>query len=170
MEEDTHLKTYPLLLGEIILKLESLQKDLPVEFDYGNYKPTGIASWRGSYYEMAIHYESCGTTCTDKPSETCTKDSFGDHDYNCKCDLKKYETHMEEPTVGELLEMLKLSIGKRFIGYKGGDFYFYENTPVWVSNYSVSSGFERDEDYTAIFDVIEENSTCIIVTGNYKLL
>lgn len=46
-----------LTLGELILKLEAVKdKKLPIVFDGGKYKPTGLDSWRGSYCELAIEY------------------------------------------------------------------------------------------------------------------
>lgn len=56
------MKTSPqLTLGEFILKLEIVgNKDLPVVFDVGKYHPTYVDSWRGSYCELAINYETKG--------------------------------------------------------------------------------------------------------------
>jgi hypothetical protein len=48
-------------LGELILKLEAMQnKDLPVTFDVPKYHPTYVDSWRGSYGELALNYETSG--------------------------------------------------------------------------------------------------------------
>lgn len=39
-------------------------------------------------------------------------------------------------TVGSLLEELRnMCLGKVFGGYKGGDFYMDENTPLWIAKY-----------------------------------
>lgn len=39
-------------------------------------------------------------------------------------------------TVGSLLEELKSKcLGQTFTGYKGGDFYMDENTPMWIAEY-----------------------------------
>lgn len=56
------LKTSPqLTLGELILKLEAVGNEkLPVVFDEGKYHPTYFDSWRGSYCELALNYESAG--------------------------------------------------------------------------------------------------------------
>jgi len=60
------MKTSPqLTLGEMMLKLEAVQsKGLPVVFDIQDYHPIGIGSWRGSYNELALEYESGGATLT----------------------------------------------------------------------------------------------------------
>ena len=59
-ERQEQLKTSSqLTLGEIILKLEGIKnKKLPVIFDVEQYYPVGISSWRGSYHELALEYES----------------------------------------------------------------------------------------------------------------
>jgi len=46
--------------------------------------------------------------------------------------------------VEEWIEVLKQAIGKRFTGYKGGDFLMGKNTPVWLAEYSNSS-FKIDD-------------------------
>lgn len=46
-----------LMLGELIILLENVKnKDLPVIFDYGEYRPICLDSWRGAYGELAINY------------------------------------------------------------------------------------------------------------------
>lgn len=41
-----------------------------------------------------------------------------------------------ETTVGELLVMLKTEcLGKTFTGYKGGEFFMDEHTPLWIARY-----------------------------------
>jgi len=42
-----------------------------------------------------------------------------------------------ETRVGDLLDVLKDSLGKTFTGYKGGDFVMKKNTPLWVANSGV---------------------------------
>jgi len=47
-----------LTLGELILLFESLpNKEDPVNFDFGNFYPTYLHSWRGSYAELAFGFE-----------------------------------------------------------------------------------------------------------------
>lgn len=60
-------------LGEMIIKLEAIieamkikEKDRPeyqdpeVQFDFEYLRPTGLSSWRGSYAELAIEFDSQG--------------------------------------------------------------------------------------------------------------
>lgn len=45
-----------LLLGELILKIESVKdKSKKIAFDFGAL-PAGACSWRGSYYELGLEY------------------------------------------------------------------------------------------------------------------
>ena len=62
------------------------------------------------------------------------------------------EDGIDEPiTVGQLLSVLRLSLGEVFTGYKGGDFVMDEDTPLWVDNYGEANGNAivefRDEEY-----------------------
>ena len=156
-----------LTLGELTLKLEGLKdKNLPVVFDDGKYKPTGLDSWRGSYRELSLNYED-GGTCYDQPKETCQKDEFGYHDYECPCGgLKEYDTGMENPTAQQLIDLLKNINGKIVIGYKGGDFTMGKTTPVWVAKYGTSSGFDPSEDKfnRAVVNIEEGKDKVSIIT------
>jgi len=159
-------------LGELIMSLEGVSnKDLPVYFDEEKYKPTGLVSWRGSYCELAIEFENGGHECYEQPKDTCTKDSFGDHDYKCKCGgLKEHDTTLpEDVKVSDLLKVLNLAKGKMFIGYKGGDFTMGKTTPLWVANGGDSSGFkkEKGEDWNgtqAVIGITEKVDKVIIET------
>ena len=52
------------------------------------------------------------------------------------------EKHDGTRTVGSLLEELKTNcLGETFTGYKGGDFYMDEHTPIWIAEYG-STGFK----------------------------
>lgn len=59
MERQEKLKdSAQLSLGELILKLESIpDKQKKVVYDFGEYAPTDIDSWRGIYSELALDYE-----------------------------------------------------------------------------------------------------------------
>lgn len=151
-------------LGELILKLEGTDGGLPIVFDDGEYKPTGLGSWRGSYKELAIRYEDGGSPCYDQPGPDCERDEFGDHAYRCKCGgTKEYDTSLpDNPTVGALLKMLRLVQGKYIIGYKGGDFTMGKTTPVWVANYGTSSGFKGGSQ--GVVDVKEQDDVVAIIT------
>ncbi len=43
-------------------------------------------------------------------------------------------------TVNDLLGDCKLALGTTYTGYKGGDFFMDEHTPLWISDYGMSSG------------------------------
>lgn len=66
-------------------------------------------------------------------------------------------------TVMELLGVLRPYIGATLEGYKGGDYLMGKTTPVWVANYSYSRGF-REEDYTAVVDILEYDDRVVIKT------
>jgi len=163
------LNSEQLTLGELILKLEAVgNKDLPIVFDEKKYKPTGLDSWRGSYRELAVQFEG-GGTCYEQPDDSCERDEFGDHKYDCKCGgTKDYSTALpEKPTIQNFLDVLNLVKGKYFVGYKGGDFTMGKMTPIWVANYGSSSGFEYEDDdlySTAIVDVKETKTKCVLIT------
>jgi hypothetical protein len=47
-----------LTLGQLIQKFELVKdKTADVYFDFENFKPTGISSWRGSYNELALEFD-----------------------------------------------------------------------------------------------------------------
>lgn len=60
------LKNSPqILLGELIAKLEAiLDRTKEVVFDFDGMIPTELDSWRGSYCELAIGYDSSATPPT----------------------------------------------------------------------------------------------------------
>ena len=56
-QREEELKNSPqLTLGEIICKLEALEPETSVVFDFANVVPISLDSWRGSYDELAIEY------------------------------------------------------------------------------------------------------------------
>ena len=63
-------------------------------------------------------------------------------------------------TVKEFLELCEESLGDTFTGYKGGDFYMDENTPLWIAEYG-SCG-------RAIVDLRHERDVLYIVTKEIK--
>jgi hypothetical protein len=52
-----------------------------------------------------------------------------------------FDPEGEVVTVAGLLMELKSAIGKKFTGYKGGEYLMDERTQVWVSNYGYASGY-----------------------------
>lgn len=133
-----------LMLGELIIKLEGVEdKDKPVIFDK-QYFPTDIASWRGSYDELAFEYKEIN----NDPLATA-----------------------EQPrTVETWLKKLKGTIGATFHGYKGGEFLMGKTTPVWVANYGESRGFKcTGEIWTqAVTDVSQNEQAVILETKNIE--
>lgn len=69
--QETLAKSDQLTLGELILKLEPIvekQKDrkdeATVRYDFENLFPSSLYSWRGSYEELALNYETEGNYMT----------------------------------------------------------------------------------------------------------
>lgn len=137
-ERQKELKNSPqLLLGELILKLESVKnKEIPLFIDIMDKRPKGIASWRGSYCELAIQTEDFGNYNGDKVTY---KSEYGDS-------YEDINIGKENPTVAEWIDVLKEAIGKTFVGYKGGDFLMSKNTPVWLAELGSSSFKINDEE------------------------
>lgn len=50
------------------------------------------------------------------------------------------ETDGHPGSVAGFLTTIELAIGEYFTGYKGGEYYFDESTPVWADEYSLASG------------------------------
>jgi len=82
-QRNEKMKTSPqLTLGELILKLEAVKdKEVPIVFDFGlqleqDIKPTGVDSWRGSYNELAIGYDTKGKEKV-KTFLECLKEAIG---------------------------------------------------------------------------------------------
>ena len=161
------LKNSPqLLLGELILKLESVSsKDLPLFIDLMDKRPMGIDSWRGIYRELALQTESFGSYNSDEVEEVFSDMTF----------YKPKSIGKENPTVAEWVDVLKEAMGKTFTGYKGGDFTMSKNTPLYLAEYGNSS-FQTNEkdidekDYsnyktTYFVDVREEKDKVYLVTA-----
>lgn len=159
-----------LTLGELILKLEYVKnKELPVFFDETEYSPTGFCSWRGHYRELAITYsEGEANNCYDAPLDTCEKDEFGDHHYECQCGNKDgHDTTLKSPTAQSFLDMLNFIKGRYFIGYKGGDFTMSRQTPIWVANDGKCSGFiEMEEGCQGVVSIEEREDRIVILTSS----
>ena len=61
-------------------------------------------------------------------------------------------------SVSQLLKLAKEAIGHTFTGYKGGEFTMTKMTPVWVSEYGVSSG-------VGVIDIDTSDDTVILKTA-----
>ena len=132
-----------LALGELISKLETVDKNLPVYFDDENYipdVPAGIDTWRGSYDELAIGYE-------------------------------KTSKFIKIPKVKDLLSALDSVIGSELPGWKGGSYLMSKNTPVWVATQGKRFGFsssEKERYFQAVVDIIVKDNKAIIKTELVK--
>ena len=124
-----------LTLGELILKLEAVDKDLFVYFDDENYIPVGVDSWRGAYDELAIEYE-------------------------------KTSGLIKIPKVKNLLLALNSVLNTELQGYKGGDYFIEEDTPVWVANWGEDTGYRTNEKYylQAVVDVEVKDNKAVLKT------
>lgn len=112
--EESFSNSNQISLGQLIEEIEKCGLETndgeikDVYFDFGTAIPTDLASWRGSYNELALGYRLCGY------------DNNNEHFADCKAD--------------KLLNHLKESLGKEYTGWKGGDFFMNKNTPIWVAN------------------------------------
>ncbi|MEQ1733643.1 MAG: hypothetical protein ABL940_08220 [Bacteroidia bacterium] len=117
--EVKYQKTKQLTLGEFIAEIESVGCTTSngeykrICFDFGNFVPTNLHSWRGFYEEIALGY--------------------GEIEYN------KDPNAVKKINAKDILNELKWAIGKDYQGYKGGEYTMTENTPVWVGNYGDSN-------------------------------
>lgn len=115
-------------LGQFIEKLKALDPNLFIYFDFMNLRPNLSAhSYRGYYDELAIGYLEYG-------------ENFG-----------------TEIRVKDLLACLEEANGHCFGGWKGGEYYMNEETPVWVGN-------EGQAGDTAIVDVVHQSWRAVIIT------
>lgn len=167
-QRQEELKDSPqLLLGEMILKLESVgDKNKPLFIDLRDLRPLGLDSWRGSYCELAIQTESKGSFNSDEVEKEYPE--YGMTIY------KKISIGKENPTVQEWIDVLKQALGKTFEGYKGGNFKMGKGTPVWLAEYGDSSfnidGKELDREnysnYKSVYfvDVREDQDKVYLIT------
>lgn len=103
-------------LGQLIDGLDGWAADLPVRFEgVRSGCPGPLISWRGIYAELALEhgYDPDNTSGPDDPP---------------------YKSRAR-PTVGALIEECHAAEGKRFKGYKGGNYKMDRSTRVWVDNY-----------------------------------
>ena len=66
-------------------------------------------------------------------------------------------SHGELDTVSKLLSELRRALGATFTGYKGGDFFMDEKTPLWVSEYGEVSG-------VAVMGLAAPHDTLLLIT------
>lgn len=83
------------------------------------------------------------------------------------CELAiEYSSSGKVFSVKRFLKILKDTVSKTFVGYKGGNFLMGRTTPVWVANYGESQGFKEDKDKwnQAVMDISRMKSKVIIKT------
>lgn len=144
------LKNMPVLtLGEMIATMETIvdkwhkkekredENEPLVMFDFEYAYPTGFSSWRGVYSELALNFSFWG---------------YGPEGY-----VKVEGFDSKPPTISEFLNMLKSTVGKTFMGWKGGEFVMGRGTPVWVANCGNSGN-------TAVVGIKDEGYRVIILT------
>jgi hypothetical protein len=161
-----------LTIVELLLKLQAAgNKDLPVVFDDGTYRPCGLSSWRGSYAELAFTYAKVGekpeTSGCDYNSDEIEK-VYPANQYMGEYTVYKQirTTLPDKPKVSDVVELLKRVQGKTFTGYKSGDFTMGKTTPLWIANYGHSDGFKTNDKFyeQAVIDVLEANDAVSILT------
>lgn len=96
-------------LGEMIDALEKCDPATIVYFDFCDFSPYGIDSYRGTYAHLALGY---------RPA---------------------FRQSGNALNVVETLVLLRAALGRTFTGYKGGEFKMNRDTPMWVSDYGQSA-------------------------------
>lgn len=94
-----------LRLGELCDKLELLDPEARVMFDFCDCFPlANVGSYRGYYEDLAIRWSS-------------------------------FEPGKREPVkVSQIHDTLKIAIGNTYVGWKGGEFTMGKDSRVWVAN------------------------------------
>lgn len=67
-------------------------------------------------------------------------------------------------SASDLLKTLKVCLGKKFYGYKGGEYLMVENTPLWISGRGVASGIK-----IMGFQFVERKSGAV-VENHYRVM
>lgn len=97
-------------LGGLIDLLTNRDNSERIQFDFCGYGPASIHSYRGYYDHLAIGRREL--TWNDG----------------------------EDMIVGEFIALLRGAIGKKFTGWKGGEYTMRLDTPVWIDEPDSSSG------------------------------
>jgi len=64
---------------------------------------------------------------------------YNPHSYRGYYDQLAFEP-VNQITVGEMLGAARSALNRRFIGYKGGEFWMSEPTPAWIAFYGATEG------------------------------
>ena len=112
-------------IGGLAAALKTYNQKAPIHID--GRPPTRLASYRGSYDQLAIERGGGGFERTELSGR---RESFGDYTPGHS------GVHIRaNPTVADLAKALRLAIGEEFEGYKGGQFRMDKDTLLWVSEY-----------------------------------
>lgn len=131
-----------LTLGEIIDKLEVIvnrhsdEDNYLADFDFGSAVPTRLASWRGAYDELALGYRLSGYDATNGG-------------------------HFSDSKASVILDELKSAVGKRFLGWKGGEYLMSRDSRLWVSNPGNGGN-------TGIVDVVDFGYKVVLMTAYFE--
>lgn len=102
-----------LTLGQLLEKLEAIEpKHYDVVFDFGGLIPDYFESYRGDYSHVCLNFEM---------------------------PYKNWE-YTPSVNVHQMIEKVKDTIGEYKSGWKGGDYFMHEDTPVWVALGGMSPG------------------------------
>jgi hypothetical protein len=106
---------------------KELKEQGKVFYDFGDFYPTEINSWRGDYAQLALNYISEGD----------------------------YEVRIKKPviTVLEFLKLLNDTFDTDFEGYKGGTWTAHNKTNIWVAEWG-SSGHTIVVDVTSHYGAL----------------
>lgn len=98
-----------LKVGDFMARLQRMDQDEEVKFDFVHFGPTTLESYRGYYEDAALGYDECGRM-----------HGSGQYSY---------------PKVRELLEHFQKTLGHVFEGWKGGNGRSITlGTTLWVAN------------------------------------
>lgn len=154
-----------LMFIELINKLEAVKdKSKPIRFDNGEV-PSCLGSWRGVYAELYIGFD--GDTNSYDSDEV--EKVYPANQYTGAYTVyKEIPSNLpENPTAQDMLELCLRCLGKDFEGYKGGTYNMGKTTPVWVSKYGTTAGFEYDDKdvyETKVVGVTELDEVVVIDT------
>lgn len=71
------------------------------------------------------------------------------------------EIYGSSTRIEDVLPNYKEALKRRFVGYKGGDYWFNNSTPVWVANYGESTG-------TILTGILDDRYRVILTTAYWN--
>jgi hypothetical protein len=150
----------PLALSEVVdgLKKCSPEARVLVRVAGEDQPPTSIASWRGVYAEASFTREPLSKPPAepqlDDPGKGFSSEYVPGGYYqpgHASCELP------ENPTVAQVITAIELCYGEEFEGYKGGQFTFDSDTPVWCAEYGSAA-------HNACYEVEDGVDVAVILT------